>query len=70
MKDTFIHQYESQVAHAPLPLQLAETYSISSIIKDTTDKKVYLLKDQRNQPFILNAVLLCMLESFDKNMIF
>ncbi len=39
MKDTFIHQYESQVAHAPLPLQLAETYSISSIIKDTTDKK-------------------------------
>ena len=53
MKDTFIHQYESQVAHAPLPLQLAETYSISSIIKDTTDKKVYLLKDQRNQPFIL-----------------
>ena len=39
MKDTFIHQYESQVAHAPLPLQLAETYSISSIIKDTTDKR-------------------------------
>ena len=55
MKDTFIHQYESQVAHAPLPLQLAETYSISSIIKDTTDKKVYLLKDQRNQPFILKC---------------
>ena len=55
MKDTFIHQYESQVAHAPLPRQLAENYSISSIIKDTTDKKVYLLKDQLNQPFILKC---------------
>lgn len=55
MKDTFIHQYESQVAHAPLPRQLAENYSISSIIKDTTDKKVYLLKDHNDQPFVLKC---------------
>ena len=55
MKDTFIHQYEHQIAHTPLPMRLAETYSISSIIKDTTDKKVYLLKDHNEQPFVLKC---------------
>lgn len=55
MKDTFIHQYEHQIAHAPLPMRLAETYSLSSIIKDTTDKKVYLLKDHNEQPFVLKC---------------
>ena len=47
--------YKSQIAHATLPRRLAEDYSISSIIKDTADKKVYLLKDQHNQSFILKC---------------
>ena len=54
-KENFIHQYKSQIAHATLPRRLAEDYSISSIIKDTADKKVYLLKDQHNQSFILKC---------------
>ncbi len=37
------------------PGDFAEDYSISSIIKDTADKKVYLLKDQHNQSFILKC---------------
>lgn len=34
-----MHQYKSQIAHTTLPRRLAENYSISSIFKDTADKK-------------------------------
>ena len=59
MSDTrsaqFIHEFEHAMSDVTLPQRLAENYAVSSIFKDTDDKKIYQLCDASGNLFILKS---------------
>ena len=59
MSDTrsaqFIHEFKHAVSDVALPQRLAKDYAVSSIFKDTDDKKIYQLCDASGNLFILKS---------------
>ena len=59
MQDTksaqFIHEFEHIMSDVALPQRLTENYTVSSIFKDTDDKKIYQLCDASGNLFILKS---------------
>lgn len=51
----FIHEFEHALSDVALPQKLAENYAVSSIFKDTDDKKIYQLCDASGNLFILKS---------------
>lgn len=51
----FIHEFEYVMSDVALPQRLTEHYTVSSIFKDTDDKKIYQLCDASGNLFILKS---------------
>ena len=51
----FIHEFEHALSDVALPQRLTEHYTVSSIFKDTDDKKIYQLCDASGNLFILKS---------------
>lgn len=51
----FIHEFEHIMSDVALPQRLTENYTVSSIFKDTDNKKIYQLCDASGNLFILKV---------------